>query len=307
VNKKLFLISFLSVMYASPALAEDVVTLAESKPFVATSDAVQRTSEFISLPKGQEKLKLTLTYYNGSSTAPSFTVLRVSSPSMNYVTEKSFAGQKSLVTDVTGDLSWGGNQIMITARGPKGAEFGWKLTTPKPTITSITPQTISAGGTVTLNGNNLSSDILSDDVQVNNQKVHCISANSTEIVFQVPENINGGPNSVSLNVAGLGGGTAPLNVDATPILKSLSRTWAPIGGEVTIYGDGFGSNPANISVFMGPLRAPIVSSTPTSITITTPDGFAGMPWGANQPLHVAVNGVKARNTLILSSDEISDF
>ena len=150
--QRILLLACLSVVSSIPAYAEEPVTLAESKPFVAPAATVQHTSEFISIAKGQEKLQLKLTYYNGASTAPEFTMLRISSPSMNYVTERSFAGGKTFAQDVTGDLTWGGNQILIAAQGPKGATFGWRLTTPKPTITSITPQSVYSGGTITIHG-----------------------------------------------------------------------------------------------------------------------------------------------------------
>ncbi len=303
--QRILLLACLSVVSSYPAYAQEQVTLAESKLFVAPAATVQHTSEFISIAKGQEKLQLNLTYYNGTSTAPEFSMLRISSPSMNYVTEKSFAGGKTFSSDVTGDLTWGGNQILITAQGPKGATFGWRLTTPKPTLTSITPQSVYAGGKVTINGTNLCSDILGNDVQINNTKAHCISASSDQIVVQVPEDATGGSNTIAVNVAGLNAGKLPFNVNAVPYLKSLSQTWLPVGAPLTIYGEGFDPNPTHISVFMGPLRAPIVSSTPTSITVTIPDGYAGLPWGYNQPLKVTVNGVKARNVLFVSSGEVS--
>ncbi len=301
--QRTLLLACLSLACSSPAFAEEILTLAESKPLVATSEKVIRTSEFISLPKGQEKLQLTLTYYNGSSSSPEFKALRISSPSMPYVTEVSFAGGKTFVSDVSGDLGFGGNQIMIAAQGPRGATFGWKLTTPKPTITSISPQPVASGGTMTINGTNLCSDLLGNDVQINNQKARCLSATSNQIVVQVPEDVSGVAGTVSVNVAGLNAGALPLQINVTPVLKSLSQSWAYFGTPVTLNGDGFGTNPANVSLYMGPLKANVTNVTPTAITFTVPNGFAGMPWGFHQPLKLSVNGVKARNTLIMSTGD----
>lgn len=304
MTKKLALLALLSFVCTTPVLAQEPLTLAESKLFVAPSTAIQRLSESINLVKGQEKLQLMLTYYNGTSTQPGFTMLRISSPSMNYVTEHAFVN-KTFSSNVTGELTWGGNQLLITAQGPKGAEFGWRLTTPKPVLTGITPQTVMSGGTLTVSGTNLCPDVLGNIVQINGKEAHCISASADKIVVKIPDDATGGANNVAVSVAGINAGTLPFTVNATPYLKNLSASWVPVGGEFTIYGEGFDSNPAHITVFVGPLQAPIVSSTPTSITCTIPAGFGGMPWGYYQPVKVTVNGNKARNQLTVSSGEVS--
>src|ERR1700679_2327239 len=81
------------------------ITLAESKVYTVSSIKEQHISDSIVLPEGQDKLHLTLTYYNGSASSPSFKWIRIASPSMNYVTEAQFASSKTLTIDVTGELS----------------------------------------------------------------------------------------------------------------------------------------------------------------------------------------------------------
>lgn len=290
-----------SLLCAAPALAEEI-TLAESSPnVVATSDAVINTSQSINLQKGQETLQLFLTYYNGDASSPSFKTLRISSASLPYVTEQAFGKGKSFTANVTGDFGWGGNQILITAKGQKGAMFGWRLTTPKPAITNLSPESVSAGSTLAINGINLCSDTGSDEVTINGNKAQVISATSTQLVVQVPQTAGGGAGTISVTTAGLDAGKLPVTINAVPFLKGLSATYAWLNTPVTIYGDNFGTNPNDVVVYMGPLRAPVDSVTPTQIVFRVPSDFGATTWGYNQPLKVMVNGVKAKNTLIMST------
>lgn len=304
--RKSLLYSCLALLCAAPANAEDI-TIAESSPnLVATSDATINTSQSINLQKGQEKLQLFLTYYNGDATAPGFTALRISSSSLPYVSEQAFGKGKSITTNVTGDLGWGGNQILITAKGPKGATFGWRLTTPKPVITSLSPELVGSGSTLAINGTNLCSDPADIEVQINGKRAQVVSATSSQIVVKVPDTASGGATSVTVSGAGLDAGKLPVTISAVPFLKGLSTTWAWLNTPVTITGENFGTNPANVAVYMGPLRAPVDSVTPTQIVFRVPEGFGaqGAPtWGFNQPLKVLVNGVRSRNTLIMSTGD----
>lgn len=298
-----WLLCCVALTCTAPALAEEITLAESSPPLVATSDKAINTSQSINIQKGQEKLQLFLTYYNGDASAPGYSTVRISSASLPYVTEKSFGKEKSFTTNVTGDLGWGGNQILISAKGPKGAMLGWRLTTPKPMLTSLSPETVSAGGTCAINGTNLCSDASDDVIQINGKNAQVVSATANQIVFKCPENMAGGAGTVSVNVAGIDAGKLPVAVNAVPNLTSLSATWAWLNAPVTIYGTGFGNNPADVTVFMGSLRAPVDSVTPTQIVFRVPDGYAGTSWGFNQPLRVSVNGVRARNTLLMSTGD----
>lgn len=301
--RKSLLISCVALLSAAPSYAEEI-TIAESSPnLVATSAAAINTSQSIDLQKGQEKLQLYLTYYNGDATAPSFKTLRISSSSLPYVTEQAFGKEKSFTTNVTGDLGWGGNQILITAQGPKGATFGWRLTTPKPLITSVSPEAVGAGSTLAINGTNLCADPADNQVSINGKQAQVVSATSTQIVVKVPETAGNGPGSVTVSGAGLDAGKLPITINGVPYLKSLSATWAWLNAPVTITGENFGTNPANVAVYMGQLRAPVDSVTPTQIVFRVPTGFNNGTWGYNQPLKVIVNGVRSRNTLIMSTGD----
>jgi len=288
---------------APPAKAGEVV-LAQSQPLVAPNNQIQRLSETINLQKGQEKLQLTLTYYNGSDTAPGFKWLRIASPTMHFVAENQFGGKRSLSIDVTGELTWGGNQLLITAEGQRGSTFSWKLTTNQPTVTSLSPTQVSPGHSVTILGSNFSSDPDANVVMFGTHRARCLSASPDKLIVQVPDYADSANSKVTVSVAGMEAGSLAATISSYPYLSSLSASWVPPGSQFTIYGEGFSANQSDISVFVGPLECEIVSVSPTEITVIAPVGYAGEPWGFYQPVKVQVRGVPARNNLTISISQV---
>jgi hypothetical protein len=286
---------------AAPTFASDQwVTLAQSQPFVAPSDQTQRFTQSVDIKKGQEKLELTLTYYNGSSSAPGFKWLRVASPSMHFVTEQQFEGKNTLSADVTGELTWDDNQLLVTAGGPKGATFAWVLRTPQPTVTGVTAGTIFPGSQVTVTGTNLCPDPLADEALINGKAAHIVAATQNQLVLQVPEDLKSGSIPIVVKVAGLDTfAVAPLsiNVLARPYLKSLSSSFVGPGETLTINGEGFSPDPSQDIVEMGPFRAEVVSASNNSITVVAPGPLSDSWYGMFYKVKIKVNGVRARNTL----------
>jgi hypothetical protein len=298
------LIVLLAVFLACPPGRADEVVLAQSQPLTAPNNQIQKMTETINLQKGQEKLQLTLTYYNGTDTAPGFTWLRIASPTMHFVSEREFAGKRSYSVDVTGELTWGGNQMLVTAEGRKGSTFNWKLTTGQPSVTSLNPSQVSPGHSVTIVGNNFSSDPDANVVMFGSHRARCLSASSDKLIVQVPDYADSASSKVSVSVCGMEAGTLAATVAAYPYLSSLSANWVPPGSQFTIYGEGFSANQADISVYVGPLQCEIVSVSPTSITVVAPVGYGGEPWGFYQPVRVRVRGVPARNQLTISISQV---
>jgi hypothetical protein len=300
------------VLSSQPSCAAegDIVTLAESQVYVAPSASLQKLSQTINLKKGQDKLELTLTYYNGTETTPSFKVLRINSPTMNFVSERQFGNSKTLSLDATGELTWGGLQLMIQAEGPKGAAFGWRVTTPKPTISAVYPPTAAPGQVVTISGNNFCTTAADNVVMVDGKPAQCIEANSKQIVIKLPGDINGGGElQCDVQVAGLEAGKFKLSVDAVPVITGLGGSyqeiqgaagWIPPSYPVTILGRNFSPTANNMKVTIGPFTCDIRSATVDSVTVTAPIGFAGAPWGVHQPVKVWVNGVRAQGNLYVN-------
>jgi hypothetical protein len=281
--------------------AEKIITLDESKLYVAPDNQVQHFVQSIGLAKGQEKLDLTLTYYNGTETSPGFKWLRINSSSMSYLTEQQFGGKKELSVNVSGELAAGNNQMIIQAGGVKGSSFGWRLTTPAPMMMSISPTTPQPGGSVTITGQNFSTDSSTDVATINGQPLTCVAASPTSLVFPIPEDFKVGNGTLKLKVTGLDAGEVSLSVAAgPPVLKGLSGPWVAPNYNFDIYGGPFAPDIANDRVMVGPFQAEIVSASINKLTVTAPVGFAGNPWGVNQPIKVWCNGVMARNRLTIN-------
>lgn len=306
-----------SLVGATPGAfaADDWITLAQQNPpLVAPSDKQVDASQTIALQKGQEKLQLFLTYMNGTATAPSYQWLRLSSASMNYVTEKQFAGKKDLTLNVTGELTWSGNQLLVSGAGPKGATFDWILRTPKPTVTSVSPASVNSGDSVTITGTNFCSSTSGDIVTIGGQPAPVTSATPTQLVVQVPEETKSGKLPVTLTVAGINVAvpeSASLAVSAQPYLKNLSAGFVAPGENVTIYGEGFSANAADDEVYIGPFRCAVVQASQNSLTVQAAgqlsDGWYATNIGSSGAyfqVKVVVRGVKARNQLTIRSSDV---
>ena len=63
---------------------------------------------------------------------------------------------------------------------------------------------------------------------------------------------------------------------AIPKISSLTPSFGPIGSQVTINGVGFSAIPSNNTVYFGAVKATVISSTLTSITINVPAGAGSL-------------------------------
>jgi len=302
--EKLALAAIIALLAYCPASKAQEVVLSQSQPLVAPNNQILKLNETINLQKGQERLQLTLTYFNGTDASPGFKWLRIASPTMHFVSEREFAGKRSYSVDVSGELTWGGNQLLITAEGVRGATFSWKLTTNQPSVSSIEPSKVSPGHSATILGSGFSSDPDANVVMFGSHRARCLSASADKIIVQVPDYADSANSNVSVTVGGLAAGSLAATVVSYPYLSSLSANWVPPGSQFTIYGQGFSNNASDISVWVGPLQCEVVSVSPTSITVVAPVGYGGEPWGFYQPVKVRVNGMPARNQLTISISQV---
>jgi hypothetical protein len=294
----LFFTAFMSA--GLPSFGAEV-TLDESKMYVAPDNSVQRFTQSINLSKGRDKLELKLTYLNGTAAAPGFKWLRINSSTMSYLTEVQFGGKKELTVDVSGELGVGGNQLLIEAGGVKGSTFGWRLTTETPEVQSIIPEAPQAGGTITVTGKNFSTDPTADVATIGGEPLQCIHANTTNLVFRIPDDFKAGASSLKLSIGGLGAGESRIAVAAgSPLLKELSAPWVAPYYNFDIYGGPFSPTAAGNRVTVGPLEAQVVKAGVNCLTVQAPAGFAGSPWGVHQMVRVWSNGMRARNALYIN-------
>ncbi len=231
---KYFAVSLvLSALIAVVAWADDdFVTLQESKPYVARDSQIQGWSEDVDFGQSHEyKLPITLTFYNGLDDAPGFSWLRIAIAAEPPFTEDSFVGKKTLSIDMSGKLGRGGNQILITGAGPKGATLSWKLTTPKMHVTAVNPQDIGAGEAVVITGDNFSADSSMDVVTFDGRQGEILDASPTQLIAEAPEGLPPGETQVAVAVGRQKSGTVarlaysgpawpPIPVQNGPLLRS---------------------------------------------------------------------------------------
>ena len=179
--------------------------------------------------------------------------------------------------------------------------MGWMVTTPQPCVNSVSSEPINSGGSVVISGTNFSPDPNDDVVKVGGHTARCISASTTKLVVQVPEDASGGACDVNVTVAGIDAGSGSINVSAVPYLKSLSPTWAAPPMQVTVYGQGFAPGISGNAVTVGGFQAQIVHAAPDSITFIVPGPCGDIEYGYYKKVVVIVNGVRARNTLNLAA------
>ena len=199
---------------------------------------------------------------------------------------------------------------MVEGVGPKGATFGWRLTTIKPKVTAVAPETAGAGETVTLTGINFCPDVTGNVVTVGGKTATVIDANRKRMVIRLPEGLAAGPVAGQVQVAGLDAGSFRITAETVPVVYGLSGTFAGGPGSnatyqrpaqpFTILGRNLPANGNGVKVQVGPFDARIISATASSITIEAPAGFAGSPWGMNQVIKVWVNGDRAEGNLRVS-------
>lgn len=167
--------------------------------------------------------------------------------------------------------------------------FGW-VTLPskytygaKPTLTSVTPATVSnAGGSIiTLNGTSFGS-AGTPTVTIDGIKAPWVQrVSSSKILAMVPANL-GRTGAVDLNViSSSGGGALDLpgsitlaDATANPVVTSVSPNSAGLAGGDTITIKGTGFVAGSTGVYIGDYVAPIISSSSTELQVELPSGDA---------------------------------
>jgi photosystem II stability/assembly factor-like uncharacterized protein len=159
---------------------------------------------------------------------------------------------------------------------------------PVPVITTVTPTTGTAGTTITLSGLNFTG---ATAVSIGGIPAASFTVVSPiTITAIVPEGGNGVITvTTSYGTAQKGGFT--LIVPTQPVITSFSPAAAPVGSVLTITGKNFSSNPAGNIVYVGGVRATVLSAAPTALTVTVPTG------AVYKPVSVTVGGLTGLSNL----------
>jgi RHS repeat-associated protein len=141
-----------------------------------------------------------------------------------------------------------------------------------PAITSISPQNVAAGQTITVVGLNFGST--TGTVTLSGESVKIVSWKTSAITFTVPTNVSIGADPVVVTNSVGSSPSAILNVQFAPSITSISPTKGQPSTQVTIAGTGFGTKTAGLVTFNG-APAQIVSWANTDIVVDAPNGLAG--------------------------------
>ena len=140
---------------------------------------------------------------------------------------------------------------------------------PTPVITSLSPTTGGPGNSVTIGGYYFGATQGSGNVYFNGVAATSITSWSDgQIVASVPRAASTGP--VTVVASSLTSNTNFTFTFYDPVITSVNPPAAPIGGQVTINGSGFGSSQGTSTVQFNSIFASVTSWSDTSVTVTLP-------------------------------------
>jgi len=147
---------------------------------------------------------------------------------------------------------------------------------PAPSITGFTPASGRPGDTVTITGNNFSTQASNDIVALNSKAASVINATGTTLTVEVPIGATTGSFSVTVN------GNTGVSADnftvlppvvLPPAIASFTPAAGAPGTEVTITGTGFSAIAANNTVKFADNKTGVITGAATTwIKVTVPQG-----------------------------------
>lgn len=160
-----------------------------------------------------------------------------------------------------------------------------------PTVTGVSPDTISGSTTLTVSGTNFGTDTSAISVTIGGEVCSVSAATDTSLTCTVPS-APVGDQSVNVNVASLGKASTTVVVTSSPILTSISPSSGSTEGKtvVVVSGNGFVVN--KTEVIIDGNQCEIVAVMLTSIECLTPAGTDGA-----KTVTVISNGVTYTQTL----------
>ena len=142
------------------------------------------------------------------------------------------------------------------------------VTHPGPLITAVSPLSDTIGATITITGNNFSTNAADNIVKFNGVAAVVSSATSTQLIITVPVGATTGPVSVTVN-----GQTATFLQSFTvtgPTITSFLPSISGIGYPIVITGSNFSSDTNSIVVTINGIRATVLIASTTQLTVIVP-------------------------------------
>ncbi len=136
-----------------------------------------------------------------------------------------------------------------------------------PSLSSLSPNSGSAGNTITIAGSHFGVNQWQSAVTFNGVAAVASSWSDSSIAVAVPANASSG--NVVVTVGGVASNGLNFTFVPTPSISSLSPVAGPVGTPVTITGANFGGSG---TVKFGSLQASVTNWTNTSISASVPSG-----------------------------------
>src|SRR3984893_18551752 len=175
----------------------------------------------------------------------------------------------SIVTSVpTGAVT--GN-VVVTVGGQASNGSSFTITSPGPSITSLSPNSGVIGTAVTISGANFGTTQGTSTVTFGGVQAIPTSWNGTSIVTSVPTGAVTGNVVVTVGGQASNGSTFTVTVPA-PSITSLSPSSGVIGTAVTITGANFGATQGTSTITFGGVQAIPTSWNGASIVTSVPTG-----------------------------------
>ncbi len=222
--------------------------------------------------------------------------------------EQTLKGKDSFTSDLSGTVGSGPNQIVVKGQGNNGATFEWSLTTPrKPKLTSVQPDEVVVGETLTLTGDNFETNPALDIVNIGRKTLVPTTATATALKVKIPKNFEPGDYLVKVTIDGLSSHEVKVTIRGIPVLTGTSLQGVPPGANLTIYGKNFSKKLADNKVMFDSTNAEVVACTTDQLTVIVPNFYTGLQQDtggvAGQvgiPIRVKVGKVEASNTVSIN-------
>jgi hypothetical protein len=281
------------------AVADETIVLQSSKPMsITTASKWQQWNDFLTIAAGQEHIPLTLTFENGSSGGYSFEDIRVrlaSRPIVNGLTD--FRGGSKLNLNLTDKIGTGSSVMIIQGIGPVGAHLSWKLTTLRPSATSVNPTTFSLSDKVVVQGRNFIERTDANKVTIGGKAVTITSASKSQLDLELSSSVPGGKQNLVVTVGTISCSPIQVTVKAVPEVTGVDYVSTAPEQPVVVSGKGFSPNMSENQVFFGEIPATITAGTAESINCIVPE-MTFPQWGV--PITVKTNGIESTGTVTIN-------
>ena len=319
----------LDLQPAGAATVGKATVLCQGGPFTSRSNQIQEFSQVFNVSSEQAGQPITVRFTNGGGSRK-FAWMRAflnagsvtGQPALlgrKIINEYSFRNGDLVNVDLTGLLRAGANTIAIQGAGLPGASCSFQVTSQglaageggggaALSLSSVEPDEIAPGGSITVHGTGFSEMAKKDTVTIYNRPCTVDKASATELTVTTPAGLAPHSYTVDVTVNGVKSNSLKFDVTGPPELGSSSLQGFVPGSQVEITGNNFckvaSKNIVTIEVFDLGIKktCSVVASTKQTMTITVPD-FPEMTdriqGGVATPatLTLTVNGVKASGSL----------